>query len=446
MRTKQKSNKINLVTLGCSKNTVDSEKLSGQLKANNLEVIYDADARSARTVVINTCGFIADAKEESINTILEYVEAKQQGLIDRVYVMGCLSERYKKELPSEIPEVDAMFGVNNLKDIVEILGGNYKKELLGERILSTPSHYAYLKISEGCDRNCSFCAIPLIRGKHKSVLKEALVDEAKSLVSQGVKELILIAQDLTYYGIDIYKKQALADLLKELSDIDGLKWIRLHYAYPSAFPKDVLQVMRERENICNYLDIPFQHVSDNVLKNMRRGVNSSQTYELIRQFRSEIPELILRTTLLVGHPGETEQDFEQLKEFVREVKFDRLGVFTYSEEEDTWAAEKFRDDIPQEVKEQRAAEIMEIQEEISLKKNEAKIGKVYTVIIDRQEGDYWVARTEGDSPEVDNEVLISTGKKLDTGKFYKVKVIAADIFDIYACVHLSCQQLHEDAF
>ena len=431
MRTKTKSGKINVVTLGCSKNLVDSEKLITQLNINNLQVVHDSDDADARTVVINTCGFIGDAKKESIDTILQYVDAKEQGIIDHIYVMGCLSERYKDVLPKEIPEVDAMFGVNNLEEIVKSLGADYKSDLIGERVISTPSHYAYLKISEGCDRTCSFCAIPLIRGKHKSKAQEDIVTETKGLVSKGVKEIMLIAQDLTYYGVDIYKKQVLADLLKRMSDISGLEWIRLHYAYPASFPKDVLDVMRERENICSYLDIPFQHISDNVLRNMRRGVNSTQTYDLIDMFRSKIPNLTLRSTLLVGHPGEGEEDFQQLMEFVEKTRFDRMGVFTYSEEEDTYAAEKFKDSIPQEIKEERAALVMGQQEQISLEINKSKISKVYKTIIDRREGDYWVGRTEADSPEVDNEVLLKSSKALKIGEFYQVEITSADNFDLF---------------
>jgi ribosomal protein S12 methylthiotransferase len=433
MLTKKKPAKINVVTLGCSKNLVDSEKLLGQLKANELSVVHDAPDADARTVVINTCGFIADAKAESVNTILEHVKAKQEGLLDQVYVMGCLSERYKEMLEEEIPEVDGIFGVNSLDEIVKTLGGKYKDELVGERLQTTPGHYAYLKISEGCDRTCSFCAIPLIRGKHKSKTKEAIITEAEKLVEKGVKEIMLIAQDLTYYGVDIYKSQELPDLLRKLSAIKGLKWLRLHYAYPMSFPKGVLEVMRECDNICNYLDIPFQHISNEVLRNMRRGVNSSQTYDLIEMFRREVPNLTLRTTLLVGHPGESDQAFEELKEFVQKVKFDRLGVFTYSEEEDTYAAEKFEDTIVDEVKEERAAAIMEIQEQISLEKNEAKVGSVYKTLIDRVEGDYYVGRTEADSPEVDNEVLINIEAKseIKIGEFYDVQITSADVHDLY---------------
>ncbi len=434
MRTKKKNLSINIVTLGCSKNLVDSEKLMGQLKVNDLKVVHNSDSSEARTVVINTCGFIKDAKQESIDTILEYVSAKEKGLIDDVYVMGCLSERYKDVLPAEIPEVDKMFGVNNIEDIVRTLGGDFKQELVGERMISTPSHYAYLKISEGCDRTCSFCAIPLIRGKHKSIPKDRLVTEAKSLADKGVKELILIAQDLTYYGVDIYKKQTLGDLLKELSDIDGIEWIRLHYAYPKSFPKDVLEVMRSRKNICNYLDIPFQHVSDNVLRNMRRGINSSQTLDLIKSFREEVPNLTLRTTLLVGHPGEEEEDFEELVNFVKDVRFDRLGVFTYSEEEDTYAAINYVNQIPEEVKQNRADLIMQIQEEISLEKNKEKVGKSFQVIIDRKEGEYFIGRSEGDSPEVDNEILVKTDMELQVGEFYKIEITSVDSFDLFGIV------------
>ncbi len=431
MKTKNKQNKINIITLGCSKNLVDSEKLMGQLKANNLSVVHDLNDPGARTVVINTCGFIGDAKKESIDTILQYVGAKENGQIDNLFVMGCLSERYKQELPQEIPEIDALFGVNDMEEIVRRLGADYKNELVGERVLTTPPHYAYLKISEGCDRTCSFCAIPLIRGKHRSKAMEELVAEARGLVNNGVKELILIAQDLTYYGVDIYRKQALSDLLKRISDIPGLEWIRLHYAYPASFPKDVLYLMKERENICNYLDIPFQHISDNVLRNMRRGVNSLQTNDLISTIRDIIPDITLRTTLLVGHPGENNEDFEQLMEFVKKTAFDRLGVFTYSEEEDTYAASKFQDIVPQETKDQRAARIMEIQEDISLQKNNSKIGEKLRIIIDRREGDYWVGRSEGDSPEVDNEVLVTYDKNMKEGSFCTIEVTGADNFDLY---------------
>lgn len=431
MLTKKKASKINVVTLGCSKNLVDSEKLLGQLKANQLSVVHDSSDADARTVVINTCGFIADAKEESVNTILEHVRAKQEGLIDKVFVMGCLSERYKDMLKTEIPEVDGIYGVNSLDQIVKDLGGNYKKDLVGERLQTTPGHFAYLKISEGCDRTCSFCAIPLIRGKHKSKLKEELVHEASLLAKSGVKEIILIAQDLTYYGVDLYKNQELPNLLLRLSDISGLEWIRLHYAYPASFPYEILKVMRTRPNICNYLDIPFQHISDPVLRNMRRGITSSQTYDLIQRLRDEVPGLTLRTTLLVGHPGETEKEFDELLAFVEKSRFDRLGVFTYSEEEDTFAAGKFKDIISQEEKERRAAALMEVQEQISLSLNEKRVGQTLKTLIDRKEGEFYVGRTEADSPEVDNEVLISSSAKLETGKFYQIKVTSADAFDLF---------------
>ncbi len=436
MLTKKKDLKINVVTLGCSKNLVDSETLLGQLKANNISVVHDEDQSDARTVIINTCGFIADAKTESVDTILEYINAKQEGLIDNVFVMGCLSERYKDFLQKEIPEVDCYFGVNDLKEIIETVGGDYKKELLGERLKTTPEHYAYLKISEGCDRTCAFCAIPLIRGKHKSKPKEEILNEAKLLVKSGVKELMLIAQDLTYYGVDIYKKQDLADLLDQLANIEGLKWIRLHYAYPTSFPLDVLNVMKSHPNICNYLDIPFQHISDSVLKSMHRGNSKQQTYDLISKFRSEIPNLTIRTTLLVGYPGEEEQDFEELKDFVSKMKFDRLGVFTYSEEEDTYAGDNLEDSIPEEIKEERAAIIMEMQEEISLAKNEAKVGMIFKTLIDREEGEYYIGRTEADSPEVDNEVLIPIDEEhpLKVGEFYDISITKADVHDLYGKV------------
>ena len=432
MKTKKKPGSINIVTLGCSKNTVDSEKLMGQLRANNLKVVYDSNNQDARTVVINTCGFISDAKQESIDTILQYVNAKENGLIDDVFVMGCLSERYKDELKDEIPQIDALFGVNNIEDIVKKLGGKYKNELIGERLVTTPAHYAYLKISEGCDRNCSFCAIPLIRGKHKSKTIEQLLTESQKLAEKGVKELILIAQDLTYYGVDIYKKQALSVLLNQLSDVKGIEWIRLHYAYPQSFPEDVLKVVMKKDNICKYIDIPFQHISDVVLRNMRRGINSSQTYELIHKIRKYIPDITLRTTLLVGHPGEGDKEFDELCEFVKNIEFDRLGVFTYSEEEDTYAAENFSDTVPENVKQERAAKIMEIQEKISYKKNQLKIGKCFKTIIDRQEGDSYIGRTEGDSPEVDNEIHIKPFKGIEIGSFYSVKIVEADSFDLFA--------------
>ncbi|MBN2485753.1 MAG: 30S ribosomal protein S12 methylthiotransferase RimO [Bacteroidales bacterium] len=429
---KTKKDKINIITLGCSKNLVDSEQLMRQLDANGYGLIHDGETNSAKIAVINTCGFIGDAKEESVNTILQFIEAKKQGKIDKVFVMGCLSERYKKELSEELPEADAMFGVNNLEEIVVALGGNFRNELVGERVLSTPGHYAYLKVSEGCDRACSFCAIPLIRGRHISKTEEEIIAEARFLAKKGVKELMLIAQDLTYYGIDIYRKQKLPSLLHKLADIKELEWIRLHYAYPASFPKEIARVIKERGNICNYLDIPFQHISNKVLGKMRRGVDSTQTYELISFLKEEIPGLVLRSTLMVGHPGEGEKEFRELKEFVEKARFDRLGVFEYSEEEDTYAANNFRDTVPHKVKQQRAGEIMKLQEDISLEKNLEKVGKRIKIIIDRNEGNYWIGRSEGDSPEVDNEVLVSNKYKLEVGKFYDIEITSADSFDLYA--------------
>ena len=424
-------NKINIITLGCSKNTVDSEMIATQLDAQNIEFVFDKFDTSAKTVVINTCGFIADAKEESIDTILQFAKAKENNEIENLYVMGCLSERYKDDLKKEIKEVDEFFGVNDLKEIVETLKVDYKKELIGERVISTPKHFAYLKISEGCDRSCSFCAIPLIRGKHISVPQEILLSQAKNLVSKGVKELILIAQDISYYGLDIYKRQALPELLEKLAKIKGLKRIRLHYAYPTNFPFEVLDVMKKHKNICRYIDIPFQHISTNVLKKMKRGHSKDVILKFIERFRKEIPEIIIRTTLLVGHPGETDEDFNELKQFVKEMKFERLGVFTYSEEENTYAGDNFKDDVPENVKMERANEIMQIQQEISFELNTAKIGKTFEVIIDREDEKYFIGRTEFDSPEVDNEVLIEKSKKLQIGEFYNVKIINAEDFDLF---------------
>lgn len=432
MKTRTKKHNIHVVTLGCSKNLVDSEILMKQLAANGLQVVHNASSSKADTVIINTCGFIKDAKEESIDTILQHIKAKEKGIISHVYVMGCLSERYKSDLEKEISNVDEYFGSKNIQDIVNSLGCDFKVNLIGERILTTPSHYAYLKISEGCDRQCSFCAIPLMRGKHKSKILEDIIKEAQSLMAMGVKELILIAQDLTYYGIDLYGKQKLAELLLKLSDIEGLEWIRLHYAYPSAFPNDVLKVMKERSNICNYLDIPFQHISDQVLKKMRRGVTSKQTYALIDMFRSNIPDLTLRTTLMTGHPGEGEKEFEELLEFVERVEFDRLGVFTYSEEEDTYGARNLKDEVPEQVKNYRSERIMELQRGMSAKHNQSKTGKELKVIIDRKEGDYYIGRTEGDSPEVDNEVLVTSEVTLEAGKFYTVKIYDSEEYDLFA--------------
>ncbi len=432
MKTKLKNNKVNIVTLGCSKNLVDSEQLARQLDANNLKVLYDSNSNEARNIIINTCGFIKDAKEESIDTILQFAKAKEEGDIDNLFVMGCLSERYKKDLEKEIPEVDKYFGTNDIKNIIESLGGNLKDNLLGERLQSTPSHYAYLKISEGCDRTCSFCAIPLMRGKHKSKSIEGVIQEAEHLVNQGAKEIILIAQDLTYYGIDLYKKNQLSYLLQKLTEIENLNWLRLHYAYPTGFPRDIIKVMNENDKICNYLDIPFQHISDNVLKKMRRGISKSQTYDLINFFRNEHPNLALRTTLMVGHPGEDEQSFGELIDFVQDVKFNRLGVFTYSEEEDTYGARTYDDSIPEDIKTQRMERIMEIQQTISRNKNESIINKEVKVIIDRKEGEYYIGRTESDSPEVDNEVLVSSETVLKTGNYYNVKITSAEDFDLFA--------------
>jgi len=433
MQTKRdQSDKINIVTLGCSKNVVDSEFLMKQIDANFIGVVHNADSFQYKTVIINTCGFIQDAKQESVDTILRFIRAKEKGLIRHVFVMGCLSERYKKDLEKEIPDVDMYFGANDLPGIIKHLGLNYKENLVGERLLTTPPHYAYMKISEGCDRRCAFCAIPIMRGKHISTPIEELREEAKSLAGSGVKELILIAQDLSWYGMDIYTRQALPQLLESLADVKGIEWIRLHYAYPAAFPRDVIRVMKERDNICNYLDIPFQHASDKVLKLMRRNHDSRQNYELIDFIRSEIPGITLRTTLMTGHPGEGEGEFDELRQFVSEVKFDRLGVFEYSEEEDTWAAENYEDSIAADVKKSRAAELMELQQGISNKLNMNKIGKSIKVLIDRQEGEYYIGRSEADSPEVDNEILIqASGKKLQAGQFCNIKITGAEEFDLY---------------
>lgn len=422
--------KINVITLGCSKNLVDSEVLLSQLQGNNMEAVHEENNSDANVVVINTCGFIDKAKEESINTILDYVERKEQGDVEKVVVTGCLSHRYKDDLMKEIPEVDAWFGTTDLPDLLEELGVDYKKELVGERVLTDDGHYAYLKIAEGCNRPCSFCAIPLMRGKHQSRTIEFLVNEAKYLVSRGVKEIMLIAQDLTYYGIDIYGKRRLADLMNALADIEGLEWIRLHYAYPSGFPTEILQVMRERDNICNYLDIPLQHISDNVLKTMRRGINHERTVELVRKIRSEVPDIAIRTTLLVGHPGETEEDHKELLAFIEEFQIDRVGVFTYSHEDNTYGGNTFEDIIPQEVKQRRHDEIMELQSEISLEVNRKKVGKVMKVIIDREDSGIYFGRTEHDSPEVDNEVLIRSASPLKMGHFYQVKITDAMEYDL----------------
>lgn len=429
MRTKSlKKNKINVVTLGCSKNVYDSEVLMGQLRANNKEVVHEEEGN---VVVINTCGFIANAKEESVNTILEFVQKKEEGLVDKVFVTGCLSERYKPDLQKEIPNVDAYFGTTELPGLLKALGADYKHELIGERLTTTPKNYAYLKIAEGCDRPCSFCAIPIMRGKHRSTPIEDLVTEAEKLAANGVKELILIAQDLTYYGLDLYKKRDLARLLKELVKVEGVEWIRLHYAFPTGFPMEVLEVMRNEPKICKYIDIPLQHISDPILKSMRRGTTKEKTTKLLKDFREAVPGMAIRTTLIVGYPGETEEDFKTLKKWVQEMRFERLGCFTYSHEENTHAY-NLEDDVPEEVKMERANEIMDIQSQISWELNQEKIGKEFRVLIDRKEGGYFVGRTEFDSPDVDNEVLINAEDGyLRTGDFFQIKIIDASDFDLY---------------
>ena len=429
MRTKTlKKNKINVVTLGCSKNVYDSEVLMGQLRANKKEVVHEEEGN---VVVINTCGFIASAKEESINTILEYVRKKEAGQVDKVFVTGCLSERYKPDLQKEIPNVDEYFGTSDLPNLLKALGADYKHELIGERLTTTPKNYAYLKIAEGCDRPCSFCAIPLMRGKHRSKPIEELAAETKKLASKGVKELILIAQDLTYYGLDLYKKRNLAELLENLVKVEGIEWIRLHYAFPTGFPMDVLEVMKREPKICNYIDIPLQHISDSILKSMRRGTNKEKTTKLLRNFRNTVPEMAIRTTLIVGYPGETEEDFKTLKNWVAEMRFERLGCFTYSHEENTHAY-NLKDDVPEEIKQRRANEIMELQSQISWELNQEKIGKTFRCIIDRKEGNYFVGRTEFDSPDVDNEVLIDATKHyLKQGEFFDIKINDAADFDLY---------------
>ena len=429
MRTKSlKKNQINVVTLGCSKNVYDSEVLMGQLKASGKDVVHEEEGN---IVVINTCGFINNAKEESINTILEFMQKKEDGDVDKVFVTGCLSERYKPDLQKEIPNVDAYFGTTELPGLLKALGADYKHELIGERLTTTPKNYAYLKIAEGCDRPCSFCAIPLMRGKHKSTPIEDLVTEAEKLAAKGVKELILIAQDLTYYGLDIYKKRNLAELLEVLVKVDGIEWIRLHYAFPTGFPMDVLEVMNREPKICNYIDIPLQHISDSLLKSMRRGTTKGKTTKLLKEFRTTVSNIAIRTTLIVGYPGETEEDFQELKTWVQDMRFERLGCFTYSHEENTHAY-NLEDDVPEHVKQARANEIMEIQSQISWELNQEKIGKTFKVVIDRKEGNYFVGRTEFDSPDVDNEVLIDATKTyLKTGEFTTVKITDAADFDLY---------------
>ncbi|HOZ85323.1 MAG TPA: 30S ribosomal protein S12 methylthiotransferase RimO [Niabella sp.] len=428
-----KKDKVNIITLGCSKNMVDSEVLSGQLRANEINVVHENKKRDHNIVVVNTCGFINLAKEESINTILEQVELKKKGKLDKVYVTGCLSERYKNNLEEEIPEVDAFFGTMELPAILKQFEADYKTELVGERLLATPKHYAYLKISEGCNRTCSFCAIPLMRGKHVSKSIEDLVIETEKLVRMGVKEIMLIAQELTYYGLDIYKKRMLPELLNRLADIKGLEWIRLHYAYPSKFPLEILDAMRERENICNYLDLPLQHASDNMLQAMKRQITQAEMNDLIAAIREKVPGICLRTTLIVGFPGETLEDIEELKRFLDKHRFDRVGVFTYSHEENT-SAYDLVDDIPQEEKERRAQEVMEFQQEISLELNQDKVGKVFKTIIDKKEAGRYLGRTEFDSVEVDNEVIISSDEKLKIGEFYHVKIEKAYDYDLEGSV------------
>lgn len=429
MRTKSlKKNRINVVTLGCSKNIYDSEVLMGQLRANNKEVVHEEEGN---VVVINTCGFIANAKEESVNTILEYVQKKEAGQVDKVFVTGCLSERYKPDLEQEIPNVDQYFGTSDLPNLLKALGADYKHELLGERLTTTPKNYAYLKIAEGCDRPCSFCAIPLMRGKHKSTPIADLVEEASGLAAKGVKELILIAQDLTYYGLDLYKKRKLAELLRQLATVEGIEWIRLHYAFPTGFPMDVLEVMRNEPKICNYIDIPLQHIADPILKSMRRGTTKAKTTKLLHDFRTAVPDMAIRTTLIVGYPGETEADFQILKAWVKAMRFERLGCFTYSHEENT-RAYALEDDVPESVKQQRANEIMEIQSQISWELNQEKIEKTFRCIIDRKEGNYFVGRTEFDSPDVDNEVLVDATKYyLKIGDFTEITITEAADFDLY---------------
>ena len=435
MRTKStKKNKINVITLGCSKNVYDSEVLMGQLVANNMEVEHESEKDDSNIVVINTCGFIDNAKEESINTILEHAERKQAGEIDKLYVTGCLSERYKPDLEREITNVDQYFGTTDLPKLLKVLGADYKHELLGERLTTTPKHYAYLKIAEGCDRPCSFCAIPLMRGKHKSTPIEKLVIEAKNLAKNGVMELILIAQDLTFYGLDIYKKRRLADLLIELSKVEGIEWIRLHYAFPTGFPQDVLDVIRENDKVCNYIDIPLQHINDEILKSMKRGTSHQKTDDLLKAFRQKVPNMAIRTTLIVGYPGETEERFQELRQWVQDTKFDRLGVFTYSHEENT-SAHVLDDDISDEVKKARQEEIMDLQTHISWELNQEKIGKSFKVLFDRKEGDYFIGRTEFDSPDVDNEVLVKANDTyIRMGDFANVLIEKTDHFDLYGVV------------
>ncbi len=430
MRTKStKKNKINVVTLGCSKNIYDSEVLMGQLKANDKDVVHE---QQGNIVVVNTCGFIDNAKEESVNTILSFAAQKDQGLIDKLFVTGCLSERYKPELEAEIPNVDDFFGTTDLPLLLKALGADYRHELLGERLTTTPKNYAYLKISEGCDRPCSFCAIPLMRGSHRSKPIEELVEEAKGLAKNGVKELIIIAQDSTYYGLDLYKKRRLADLLKALAEVEGIVWIRLHYAFPSGFPEDVLNVIATEPKVCSYIDIPLQHISDSILHSMRRGTTQEKTTTLLKKFRTVVPEMAIRTSLILGYPGETQKDFELLKSWVKEMRFERLGCFQYSHEENTHA-HAMMDDVPAETKQARVNELMELQAQISWEKNQALIGKTLKCVIDRKEGNYFVGRTEFDSPDVDNEVWVDAQKHyLKVGDFANLTITAAQDFDLQA--------------
>ena len=433
MKTKTlKKNKVNVVTLGCSKNLVDSEVLMGQLKANKFEVEHEGHGDDHQIVIINTCGFVDNAKQESIDTILRYVKAKKEGAVEKLYVTGCLSERYKKDLEEEIPEVDAYFGTRELPKILKTLKADYKHELVGERLLTTPFHYAYFKISEGCDRPCSFCAIPLMRGKHLSVPIDELMLRAKTLAAKGVKELLLIAQDLTYYGLDIYKKRELANLIDKLSDTEGIDWIRLHYAFPSGFPMEVLEIMKAKNNICNYLDMPLQHITDNMLSSMRRGITKQKTIDLVNKIRDTVPGIALRTTLIAGYPGETEKDHEEMLQWVQETKFERLGIFTYSHEENTHA-HLLKDDVSEKIKRKRADAVMAIQQEISMQLNKEKIGKNYKTLFDRKEGDYFIGRTEFDSPDVDNEVLVKANNDtyIRIGDFENVRITDASDFDLY---------------
>ncbi len=427
--------KINVITLGCSKNTVDSEHLMAQLRASGYEVVADSDRTDAKVVVINTCGFIGDAKEESIELILQAAELKKAGKIEELFVIGCLSERYAEELRAELPEVDDFFGVKDWADIVRRLGGEYRSACETERVQTTPKHYAYLKIGEGCNWRCGYCAIPLIRGEHRSVPMEALLEEAEKLVRGGVKELMIIAQDTTYYGLDLYGRRRLADLLRALCRIEGLEWIRLHYAYPTAFPDEVIEVMREEPKICKYLDIPFQHISDNQLQAMKRRHTKAEAEALIRKLRTAMPDLVLRTTMLVGYPGETERDFEELMDFVREVRFERLGVFAYSEEEGTYSATELTDDVPEAVKQQRVERLMRLQSDLSRENNQRRVGRIERVIIDSRQGDFYVGRSQYDSPEVDQEILIpADAKRLFRGRFYQVRITDASEYDLYGRV------------